>query len=97
MPRKLNLVKHLTKEDLEGRYRREKDSRVKERLQAILLLYEGKKTTDVAGIARRSRSTIENWISAWNERGVDGLVPRVHGRARSRGWSRASGTRSSRR
>lgn len=75
MPRKLNLAKHLTKEELEDRYRREKDSRLRERLQAILLLYEGKRTTDVAHIVRRQRSTIENWISAWNERGPDGLVP----------------------
>jgi transposase len=79
MPRKLNLVKHLTKEDLVGRFRREKDSRVKERLQTILLLYEGKKTTDVASIVRRSRSTIENWISAWNGHGVDGLIPNFTG------------------
>jgi transposase len=79
MPRKLNLAKHLTKEELEGRYRREKDSRLKERIQAILLLYEGKRTTDVAGIVRRSRGTIENWIGAWNERGVDGLVPHFTG------------------
>lgn len=79
MPRKLNLVRHLTREGLEGRYRREKTLRMKERLQAILLLYEGKKTTDVASIVRRSRGTIENWISAWNERGVDGLVPNFTG------------------
>jgi transposase len=79
MPRKLNLVKHVTKEDLEGRYRREKGTRVKERLQAILLLYEGKKTTDVASTVRRSRSTVENWISAWNGHGVDGLVPNFTG------------------
>ncbi len=80
MPRKLNLVKHLTREELEERYRREKrDMRLKERLQAILLLYDGKKTEDVASIVRRSRSTIENWISAWNERGVDGLIPNFTG------------------
>jgi transposase len=75
MPRKLNLVRHLTRDDLEERYRKEKDSRLRERLQAILLLYEGKKTGDVASIVRRARSTIENWIGAWNERGIDGLVP----------------------
>jgi putative transposase len=80
MPRKLNLVKHLTRGELEDRYRREKkDVRLKERLQAILLLYDGKRTEDVAGIVRRARSTIENWIGAWNERGVDGLIPNFTG------------------
>ena len=81
MPRRLNLVRHLTKEELEAKYRREKDSRLKERLQAILLLYEGKKTEDVADIVRRARSTIENWIAAWNnsKHGSDGLIPNFTG------------------
>lgn len=79
MPRKLNLVRHLTGEELEDRYRREKDARVKERLQAILLLYGGKKTEDVAKIVRRARSTIENWIGAWNKHGFDGLIPNFTG------------------
>ena len=81
MSRTLNLVRHLTREELEGRYRREKDSKLKERLQVILLLlYEGKKkTTDVASIVKRSRSTVENWISAWNGQGVEGLVPNFTG------------------
>jgi transposase len=79
MPRRLNLVRHLPREELEGSYRREKDSRLKERLQAILLLHDGKKTEDVADIVRRARSTIENWIAAWNEDGFDGLVPNFTG------------------
>lgn len=79
MPRKLNLARQLTKEELEERYRAEKDSRLKERLQAILLLYEGRRTEDVAAIVRRARSTIENWIRAWNERGPDGIVPEFTG------------------
>jgi len=74
VPRKLTLVKHLTREELEERYRKEEDARLKERLQAILLLYDGRKTEDVARIVRRARSTIENWIGAWNERGFNGLV-----------------------
>jgi putative transposase len=79
MPRKLNLTRHLTRDELEERYRKEKESRLRERLQAILLLYEGKKTGDVASSVKRARSTVENWISAWNERGVDGLIPRFTG------------------
>jgi len=79
MPRRLNLVRHLTREELEERYRKEKDARLKERLQAVFLLYEGKKTEDVASIVKRARSTIENWISGWNEHGFDGLVPKFDG------------------
>ncbi|CAD7768798.1 hypothetical protein FHEFKHOI_01792 [Candidatus Methanoperedenaceae archaeon GB50] len=36
------MLKHLTKEELKERYRKERDPRVKERLLAILLLYDGK-------------------------------------------------------
>jgi len=42
MPRKPKVIKHLTKEELEERYRKEKDSTIKERLLAILLLYDRK-------------------------------------------------------
>jgi len=37
------MLKRLTKEELEERYRKERDPTIKERLLAILLLYDGKK------------------------------------------------------
>ncbi len=73
MPSKVSLVKHLSKQDLEKAYETEKDSRVKERLYAILLLYEGKKVPDAASLVRRGISTIELWIRIWNQQGVGGL------------------------
>jgi len=79
MPRKLNLVRHLTREELEEGYRKERNARLKERLHAILLLYEGRKTEEVARIVKRARSTLEEWIGSWNERGYDGLVPNFTG------------------
>ena len=36
MGRKLNLVKHMSKQELEAKYKQEKNPRVKERLLAIL-------------------------------------------------------------
>jgi transposase len=73
MPSKPSLVKHLSKEELEKAYKSEKDSRVKERLLAILLLYEGKKVPDAAALVRRCRSTLELWIRNWNQNSVSGL------------------------
>jgi len=73
MPNKPSLVKHLTKDQLEKAYKSEKYSRIKERLLAILLLYEEKKVPEVAALVRRGISTIELWISNWNKQGVDGL------------------------
>ena len=65
--------------NLKEPYKAEKDSRVKERLLAILLLYEGKKVQDTADVVRRARSTLELWIRNWNTRGVEGLKPRFSG------------------
>lgn len=73
MPRKTSLVKHLSREELEKIYKLEKNSRVKERLLALLLLFEGKQVAQVVPILRRGRSTIELWIKNWNANGVDGL------------------------
>lgn len=62
MPRKPKVIKHLTKEELEEKYRKEKDSTIKERLLAILLLYDGKNIYEVAEIIRRSERTIKEWL-----------------------------------
>ena len=44
------MLKHLTKEELEERYRKERDPRVNERLLAILFLYDGKNIYEVSEI-----------------------------------------------
>jgi transposase len=72
-PSKPSLIKHLSKDELEKAYKLEKDSRIKERLLAILLLFEGKKVPETAAIVRRGISTLELWIRNWNQNGVDGL------------------------
>ena len=58
-------------------YRKEKDSTIKERLLAILLLYDGKSIYEVAKIIRRSERTIKEWLKRWNERGYEGILPKV--------------------
>ena len=73
MPNKPSLIKYLSKDQLEKAYKSEKNSRVKERVLAILLLYEGKKVPEAAALVRRGVSTIELWISNWNKKGIDGL------------------------
>ena len=75
MGRKLNLVKHMSKQKLEAKYKQEKNPRVKERLLPILLLYEGKKVSELPSIIKRSRTSIEDWIKRWNKQGYQGLIP----------------------
>lgn len=85
MGRKLTLIRHLSKEyELEKMYREEKDARVKERLLAIILLYEGKKLSELPSIIKRCRTSIEIWLKRWNERGYEGLIPRFTGGPKKR-------------
>jgi len=47
---------------LEEKYRKERGPRVKERLLAILLLYDGKNIYKVSEIIRRSERAIKVWM-----------------------------------
>ena len=47
---------------MEEKYRKERDPRVKERLLAILLLYDGKNICKVSEIIRRSERAIKVWM-----------------------------------
>jgi len=79
MPRKATIVYHVTKKELERRYKQEKNSRIKERLLAILMIYDGKTVSEIPSLVRRSRRTVHEWLRSWNERGYDGLVPEFTG------------------
>ena len=62
------MLKHLTKEELKERYRKERDPIVKERLLAILLLYDGKNIYEVSEIIRRSERRVKEWLKRWNRK-----------------------------
>jgi transposase len=80
MSRSLTLVRHISRDELEARCRREKDARVKERALAMLQLYDGRREADVARSLGRSEKSVRNWLRRWNEgRGYDGLVPNFTG------------------
>jgi len=79
MPKKPEVIKHLTKEELlEEKYKREKNPRIKERLLAILHLYEGKSIPEVSRMIK-SESSIKRWLKRWNKKGYDGLIPELRG------------------
>ena len=79
MSRKVGLTGRASIDELRGRYRNEKNPRVKERLLAILHLYEGKMVKEVSKIIKRSARSIERWVREWNEHGYDGLMPHFTG------------------
>ena len=79
MARKPKVVKHIDYDTLKDLYLKEKDARVKERLLAMLELYDGKSLSDTGKIVKRSKPTIERWLQQWNKNGYKGLVSKFTG------------------
>jgi transposase len=79
MGRKPAIERHISKEDLYQLYKKGNNSRIKERLLAIIQLYEGKNVYEIANILKRSERTIEHWLSRWNKKGYEGLIPQNTG------------------
>jgi len=79
MVRKPKVVKHIDYDTLKDLYLKEKDARVKERLLAMLELYDGKSLSDTGKIVKRSKPTIERWLQQWNKDNYKGLIPQFDG------------------
>jgi len=79
MSRRITLVRHMSREHLESRCRKEKDGRVKERSLAILRLYDGATEEETARSVARCEKSVRNWLKRWNEKGYDGLAPEFDG------------------
>ena len=65
-----------TLQEVEQLYRREKDSRLKQRINAIRLLMKGRKQVEVADVLGVSVTTVRNWRGLWDNGGLEGLKPR---------------------
>lgn len=79
MSRRITLVRHMSRNDLESRCRKEKDGRVKERALAILRLYDGGTEEETARSVARCEKSVRNWLKRWNEKGYGGLAPEFDG------------------
>jgi transposase len=79
MGRKPVIIRHISKEELTKLYKSETDPRIKERLLAIIHLYEGKNVYEIANILKRCERTIKWWSSRWNKSGYEGLTPQNRG------------------
>lgn len=79
MPKRVYVDTTYPKDALEKLYRSEQNGRLKERLLAILLFYEGKTITEVSGLLKLTRQTLTNWLSAWNKGAYQGLKPHFSG------------------
>lgn len=79
MGRKPVIVRHISNEELNKLYKIENDLRIKERLLAVIHLYEGKNVYEIANILKRCERTIKEWSSRWNKKGYEGLTPQNRG------------------
>jgi transposase len=79
MPKQAHVETTYPKDALERLYRNEHDGRLKERLLAILFLYEGNSISHTAQLVKVSRQTVSNWLSSWNKLAYQGLKPSFSG------------------
>lgn len=79
MPKIIKLDKTYPRDALEKLYRSEGDGRIKERLLAILYLYDDKSVKAVSALLKVSENTVRDWRVRWNEKGYQGLKPQFSG------------------
>jgi len=73
MPKRITIAAHLSKDELERRYRRAKDPIERSHYQIIWLLASGRRTEDVAAITGYSRSWIYELVWGYNRIGPETL------------------------
>ena len=56
-------------------YKKEKNSKLKERYQALYLMTVLRNCTKVADLIKKSRTSIQTWVKAFNEGGLEAIVP----------------------
>lgn len=55
--------------------RKTKNKRLYERYQAVCLHLEGRKTKEICAVVKRNRQTIERYIQAFKQHGIEALAP----------------------
>ena len=56
-------------------YKKEKNIKLKERFQALYLMIKLENCTAVAELIKKSRTTIQTWVKAFNEGGLEAIMP----------------------
>jgi transposase len=62
------------KEKLENLIKKEKNTRIKERLQAVLWRLENETYTEISNRLKRRKNTITDWVKRWNKGGYEGII-----------------------
>ena len=56
-------------------YKKEKNSKLKERYHALFLMHEFMNCTTVAELIKKSRNTVQTWVRIFNEGGLEAIAP----------------------
>lgn len=75
MPKRLEIVKHVSMDELKTLIRKEKDKRIFERLLFVRQLYLGDMVSEACERMCISEDTGYEWLNQWNDKGYDGLIP----------------------
>ena len=76
MVERVVVTRDVSFEELERRYKEEKDSKVKLRILMVLRVKEGASTTRLAKELHVHHTTVSNWVKRFNREGFDGLRDR---------------------
>lgn len=63
-------------QQLEQAFRSATDRKLRDRLNAVRLAHRGRKRQDIADLLGMSTRSVQRWLNAYLERGLDGLAPR---------------------
>jgi transposase len=63
-------------ERLEQAFRSTEDRKLRDRVQVVLLAHRGRKHQDIAADLCINRRSVQRWLNAYLDRGLDGLRPR---------------------
>lgn len=69
----MKLQLYHTSTELKQLFRKEKNARLATRIRAVYLALMGKSAPDIAALLGYRRRTIQNWVYAYNQRGLEGL------------------------
>jgi transposase len=62
--------------ELTRRFRRERQSLQRDRYRAVLMALDGEEAMVIAKATGRARRSVQDWVYAYRDRGIDALIPR---------------------
>jgi transposase len=74
MPRTISITRELDTKRISKLLEKEARRRIRERLQALLLVHGGEDAQDVAGKIGRCRQAVSSYIEHFNSHGLEGLL-----------------------